>query len=155
MVLAKNNIILGNNQVLSGFSEDGILYNHKSIESRDYLEILQLLPTQRYEYDMEALGFDFEPVSVYCASLSNLTGNQQLNIDVVDKKTNITVFPLALTTQLNLMSSRVFKYEFSPIAISQKAKLVIYCNVALAQLLIYGEKRYINAYHKPTLVTPI
>jgi hypothetical protein len=153
-MLEKNNILLGNNQVLQGFSEDGLLYNHKAIEVRQYLEILAVQTNQRYEFDLEELGFDFEPISIYAVSPVNLTGSASLTVNVIDKKTNAIIFPLVLTTQLNVINSRVLTYKFEPICVSQNAKLSITSNVALTQFLIYGEKRFINAFHKPTLVIP-
>jgi hypothetical protein len=149
----KSVIKLANGQLLQAFGNDeNELVNRSPLEIFTYLESQAILPSQAQRWDLQKLGFSFEPIVLWTVSGQPIENRDSIVVNIIDQTTKQTAFPVNLTGRLNHIGNNVFFYKFAKVGISQNSIIQIEANITLPKVLIFGKKIVIDKFYPSEIV---
>ncbi|NCO74175.1 MAG: hypothetical protein GW856_02790 [Cyanobacteria bacterium] len=141
--LAKTLLPVINGFSIKTFEEEGGQINRKPISEIENFSIANPGPDKPYYYDFGILNFDLIPLSIWGYKTSPFTASDSIAIQILDRNTNTFLWNLVLTSQKYIVGS-MFYFTFPFVCVSRNHLIRIVTNVDLINLIIYGEKAFLN-----------
>lgn len=147
--IIKDLLFTGNGQNLATFKEDGAHLNRKPIAEYYAYAASSLIANRDYTWDFSLLQHNLVPINILGSKSTGVAQNDNLTITVKNAFNDIIIWQINLAGNKTIIGN-AFYYNFTFMIIGQNNKVTINTSAPLDQILILGEKCYLESPIPPS-----
>jgi hypothetical protein len=147
--IVKDLLSTGNGQNLATYKEDGAHLNRKPIAEYHAYSVSSLIANRDYTWDFSLLQHNVIPINILGSKSTGVAQNDNLIITVKNAFNETIIWQINLAGNKTIIGN-AFYYSFVFMVIGQNTKVTINSSTALDQILILGEKCYLETPIPPS-----
>lgn len=141
--ISKNQVSVGNNQIMAAFQEDGLLINRQAIQEYEQYEVINVVANQEYSWNFREIGHTIQPINLIAYAPNGVSQSDDIYLRIRDISSGDLIWEIDIANRFTILGNAI-SYTFPFFTLDPSVIASVESSIGLLALRVYANKVYMN-----------